>query len=803
MEQQSHCPKFTLPDAFVALLILMVLLALSLPAIQAARERARAMQCSNNLTSIVFGLQNYHDTYGTFPAGAMHTGRRDESERMGPSWWYGLLPFREHRGAFDRINATQRAGYSTSSVPFNAHAINDTCDNLLSNLKPTYMRCPSSPLPVMETPNGPIALPTYVGIAGGCDISEQSSDYDAEGSFPQLKGPISTRTYINRFKGLAPRGGIMTSSGMLRPCEFTRMASCVDGTSNTIIVGEQSDWLRDADTGSPAKFHGDAGWDTNGTAGTGPKDGGGFLSGTAVSTRIPSVQPPNAAPEPWGVDCYNVTTVRYRLNAKHVLGAKPHPGCSEDHGANSPLQSAHPGGVLVGFVDGSVLPLSEDVDLAVLLRLAIREDGQNVPDLARISLRDRSHTHAIVGEAPRNTSAEKAALDFIRAFFLDRDAQKAFTFFDAAAEHDDSGKGSAVEVARQMVSDLPPPEVLRLTEIRFFHKDSLQSVSKGSRSAKFNEIERRIGNGLGCLMGFVLKAPGKADRSIHIAYVFHEKNDEIKITFSAFVQMPNDIGEPGARDSRRHRVPLEFEIARARKMLDDLHPEITSQKRSIALEELNLAKLKEQVKEDEKKLEKRWSDIKRMRDDLARGDDTYVYAGGTYTAEQVKTDLTNKFERYKVTEAILQQNRKVLQIRKKGLAAAQKNLASLIAAKEKLEVEVENLGARLKMLEAAEATGEWNVEETQLLKIRQLLSDIEAGVEKDTESVDTDGLLFGELQVDEPAENATILERIAEHEKKKQKQARADELDELFNRDLPKTVPRKETSADEPRRDRE
>ena len=81
-----------------------------------------------------------------------------------------------------------------------------------------------------------------------------------------------------------------------------------------------------------------------------------------------------------------MTTVRYRLGLKQVLGASPLPGCSEDHGANNPLQSAHPGGAYVAMADGSVLALSEKVDLAVLLRLAIRDDGQQVGDVPTASL---------------------------------------------------------------------------------------------------------------------------------------------------------------------------------------------------------------------------------------------------------------------------------------------------------------------------------------------------------------------------------------------------------------------------------
>ena len=81
---------------------------------------------------------------------------------------------------------------------------------------------------------------------------------------------------------------------------------------------------------------------------------------------------------PAAYDCYNITTVRYMPDEKRVLGATAYPGCNEDHGINNPLQSPHPGGLLVTLVDGSVQFVTATVDLGVLLRLAIRDDSQNV-----------------------------------------------------------------------------------------------------------------------------------------------------------------------------------------------------------------------------------------------------------------------------------------------------------------------------------------------------------------------------------------------------------------------------------------
>ena len=220
---------------------------------------------------------------------------------------------------------------------------------------------------------GPICLPSYVGIAGGCDIDPMSQDYK-----PGLVAPDTQRLYHNTHKGTgAAAGGVVTSSGMLPPCEHVRMGDCPDGTSNTMMVGEQSDWLLDQNNRAKSqKYHGDAGWTVGGT---GP--GGGWLSGTTRGDPVPKVSTAGGPPATWGADCWNITTVRYPPNFKRVMGATPLPGCSENHGINNPLQSPHPGGLLVGFVDGSVQFISAATDVAVLLRVAIRDDGQNpLPD---------------------------------------------------------------------------------------------------------------------------------------------------------------------------------------------------------------------------------------------------------------------------------------------------------------------------------------------------------------------------------------------------------------------------------------
>jgi hypothetical protein len=375
----------------VVILSIGLLIALVLPAIQAAREAERRTQCNNNLKQIGIGLRNYHDTYKLFPMGAMHSGlnldaRPPATAALGPSWWYGVLPFTEQNSLFDLISSSQRPGVS-GKHEFCADVMNryvdaiprtDTknCPRSLDSYAPDFMRCPSSSLPVMESQTGPICLPSYVGIAGGCDIDPNSQDYQLSGGAPAgLVAPKTNGVYHNKYKGTgAAAGGIVTSSGMLPPCQQVGLADCLDGAAKTMIVAEQSDWLLDQNPASLREYHGDPGWTVGGT---GP--GGGWLSGTRRVDPVPEIDTPGGPPAVWGADCWNITTVRYPPNFKRVMGSTPLPGCSENHGINNPLQSPHPGGLLVAMADGSVRFVSQTVALEVLLRLAIRNDGVSPP----------------------------------------------------------------------------------------------------------------------------------------------------------------------------------------------------------------------------------------------------------------------------------------------------------------------------------------------------------------------------------------------------------------------------------------
>jgi hypothetical protein len=378
-------------ELLVVIAIIGILVALLLPAIQAAREAARRTQCNNNLKNIALGLQNYHDAYKTLPMGA--AGRRplmgdSPGDNLGPSWWVSIAPFMEQRNIYEKLMATQRPDGTLAPEWRVGHPQMPTdVREDLSRLVPDYMRCPSSPLPEFNTQAGNCAMATYTGISGGTDIDPAGQDENGNALYvsQQWGIPSTTAIYRNVVPGRdlsrpCPNDlGVWTSSGMLPACEQISYADCTDGLSNTMIVGEQSDYLQDVDPAISAKYRGDPGW----TGATGTHRG--WISGTTGNNMF-------GRPDltSWVQDTFNINTVRFKPDVKKVIdgaagingGGNSAPGCSQNRrggrGANNPLQSPHPGGILVGMCDGSVQFVAGTVDLAILLRLAIREDGQQV-----------------------------------------------------------------------------------------------------------------------------------------------------------------------------------------------------------------------------------------------------------------------------------------------------------------------------------------------------------------------------------------------------------------------------------------
>lgn len=324
MKSISTRRGFTLIELLVVIAIIAILIALLLPAVQQAREAARRSTCKNNMKQLGLALHNYHDIYNTFPVGALPSNR--------PNWRVGILPAIDQAPLYNQLNVSGHwaSGCSSSS----SYGQQYTNTNLvLVGLKIPVFQCPSNPL----NPNNPsgsmcnydqLQCHDYVGISGATPDPAPT--------------PRSTVCSVNADYG------IYCNNGLLVPGKNYRFRDATDGTSNTVIVGEQSGNVGGSDLRN--NYHGGwRGWNLTGDVVT--KGGTQHVAG--------------------------VTTVAFRINAKSgSSGGTTTPKSNTAYAGNTILNSHHTGGIHVLLADGGVRFISENLDFLTLRQLCVKDDGQ-------------------------------------------------------------------------------------------------------------------------------------------------------------------------------------------------------------------------------------------------------------------------------------------------------------------------------------------------------------------------------------------------------------------------------------------
>lgn len=218
------------------------------------------------------------------------------------------------------------------------------------------------------------------------------------------------------------------------------------------------------------------------------------------------------------------------------------------------------------------------------------------------------------------------------------------------------------------------------------------------------------------------------------------------------------------KESTSEAMPMEWELKRARQMITDLKPEIEMNAKRIAREKVEVARLQKQVQEGESRLAKTQSDIERLSADLRSDSQYYTYAGHTYTSAQVKTDLNNRFKRFKTRRATVDKLDQMLAAREASLNSAHERMEAMLNAKRQVEVEVENLQARLAALRVAQTSSELNLDDSQLARTRELLDEIAVRIDVEEETIAVDGAYFGsgEINLDEPSDE-DLLDQISSY----------------------------------------
>ena len=305
---------FTLVELLVVIAIIGILIALLLPAVQAAREAARRSQCTNHLKQLGLAIHNYHDTFKVFPPGVFADGLNDSlnTPPHSMSWMPTLLPFMEQQALYDQLKPYMETRNS-SGFP----------TDLFNTVIPTLM-CPSDP------------VKRKTGVVHNTGGADPPPDYDDgfHGNYLLCNGSQQ----VTEGSG----GNSRDMNGMFYYLSNIDMAAVRDGTSNTVMSSEirlireragQRDWR------------------------------GRYYRADHLSSIFSTHLPPNTTAADLMRTC-QATAVDYApcqwSTPTQVIYAR----------------SAHPGGVNMGLADGSIRFVSDTINTQTWRDLGTREGGE-------------------------------------------------------------------------------------------------------------------------------------------------------------------------------------------------------------------------------------------------------------------------------------------------------------------------------------------------------------------------------------------------------------------------------------------
>lgn len=195
------------------------------------------------------------------------------------------------------------------------------------------------------------------------------------------------------------------------------------------------------------------------------------------------------------------------------------------------------------------------------------------------------------------------------------------------------------------------------------------------------------------------------------------------------------------RQTVKKEVPVEFEVSRARELVENIVPDIRNVMHVIAEQEVDVESLTAELDRKRTELASHKDAIQTRTAELKSGQASYVFAGQTYSAEQIRTDLAKRFDRFKIADETLKREQQVLEARQKALAANREKLDNLLAAKTDLELQLEQLEARLKAVQAAETVSTVSIDDSELTRAKKLIRELNKQIDVREKVMATDGKL--------------------------------------------------------------
>lgn len=340
-QRKPNVSGFTLVELLVVIAIIGVLVALLLPAVQAAREAGRRIRCTNNIKQLTLACHNFEDTYKTLPYGRKY----DVWDTY--TWTQLTLPYIEQRAIFENYWTLPLTPYSTAYPgPIGPIGDDPRLRQARHTVVPTW-NCPTD-LGIKKNEFGTAAYGFIRGNYRGCVGSG-----DMYGLPPT--GVTGSNWSLGPFSSKQTQSIDITAAVQTMGC---KLAEITDGTANTLLISEGISNAVEPGWGGPI---------------------GEMIYGNIGGALFNSTLTPNStvADQVYGPCPASAGDTRYKAPCVMIANSQWYQPSSL--GAHAAARSFHPGGVVVSLADGSTRFVTNSVDLNIWRAAGTRDGGEAVP----------------------------------------------------------------------------------------------------------------------------------------------------------------------------------------------------------------------------------------------------------------------------------------------------------------------------------------------------------------------------------------------------------------------------------------
>lgn len=207
------------------------------------------------------------------------------------------------------------------------------------------------------------------------------------------------------------------------------------------------------------------------------------------------------------------------------------------------------------------------------------------------------------------------------------------------------------------------------------------------------------------------------------------------------------------------QIPISFEIERARTMIGQLTPDIKRNMVVIAQEEVGVETLRSEVKNADRALSKQQESLLQLRQQAEAGQTMLKIGSRTASPTEVDRELDRRFTRFRLLEATLAAKQDLLASREESLAAARGKLEAMLNAKRDLEIQAENLEARLRTLHSDAMAQRLEFDDCDVSKCQALVNDLRARLDVAEKMIVAEGK-FDESFVSTPISSGSVRQEI-------------------------------------------